>query len=590
VVQDAKAVEARLIALLGLGSRVAFESTARVSQRDLTQLRDGAGIADALAKLVTGGERDAQASRVLEELDRALLALRTTGASNPGPLAVLPGRIAAAESAAAARARALTRADQARAALAEIREALATARRELAQKDAAERDCAERIRLEDEVAAARRVEARLEERAELAVALAGSANRTERELQAYAGVLALSPDDVAEVAALEAVVAEAEETEPPEPSRAAPSAGWLAVGLALALVGLLGGLTFPPLYSLALVGAGLIVWALARVRPAGEAAALAARMRADERRDAADRATARLAELVAATGCATATELRARRRRGEELRRRAADDRARLDGLLAGQSPETVEAERREASRHARDLVERLDEPRLRLAKLDQSAYRRLVADVQALRARAEELGQREQDLRVAVLAGQVGVDEVHEHEEEAAELRAQLAAAEERQRVLQLTRDVLDEARAATMATAKDALEAELGGLVAEITGGRYRQVVVDPTRLSLRVLSPERGDLVGVSLDGDLSTGTVEQVYLAARLALTRLIAGGRRPLIILDDPFVTFDAARTRATLGLLRRLAREHQVLLFTCREEYREVADHVVVLPDVGRKT
>ena len=56
---------------------------------------------------------------------------------------------------------------------------------------------------------------------------------------------------------------------------------------------------------------------------------------------------------------------------------------------------------------------------------------------------------------------------------------------------------------------------------------------------------------------LDGDwvpverLSQGTIDQVYLAARIELVRLVTQDRRPPLVFDDPFVTYDDARaTRA----------------------------------------
>ena len=98
---------------------------------------------------------------------------------------------------------------------------------------------------------------------------------------------------------------------------------------------------------------------------------------------------------------------------------------------------------------------------------------------------------------------------------------------------------------------------------------------------------MSPERAEPVLVSLEGGLSTGTVEQVYLAARIALSRLLAGEQRPPFILDDPFVSFDAERTRAVLGLCRRLAADNQMLLFTCDPSYREQANATIDLPAVA---
>lgn len=80
------------------------------------------------------------------------------------------------------------------------------------------------------------------------------------------------------------------------------------------------------------------------------------------------------------------------------------------------------------------------------------------------------------------------------------------------------------------------------------------------------------------------ELSCATREQVYLAARLALTRLLWPDELPPIMLDDPFVNFDAQRRRQAVQVVCELAAGAQVLLFTCDEDYDEFADAVIVLP------
>ena len=115
----------------------------------------------------------------------------------------------------------------------------------------------------------------------------------------------------------------------------------------------------------------------------------------------------------------------------------------------------------------------------------------------------------------------------------------------------------------------------------VERITNGRYRRIPVDDRTLDIRVFAPEKGDWVEV---GQLSQGTVDQIYLAARLGLVRLVTGDRRPPLIFDDPFVTFDDDRAVRALDLLHDLARDFQVIYLTCSDRYDAVADAVVELP------
>src|SRR5262249_31315335 len=116
--------------------------------------------------------------------------------------------------------------------------------------------------------------------------------------------------------------------------------------------------------------------------------------------------------------------------------------------------------------------------------------------------------------------------------------------------------------------------------GDIDRITGGRYRRVAVDDRTLDIRLYAPEKGDWVDVR---SLSQGTLDLVYLAARLGLVRLVTGDRRPPLVLDDPFVTLDAARAARALGLLKEIARDFQVIYLTTSVRSHEAADAVVQL-------
>lgn len=590
--QDARAIEARVREILGLPSRAAFESTVRVTQRDITNIRGGKEIADRLQELVTGGEQDVQASRVLAELDKALAALRSASRVTPGPLHVLPPRLAEVRASLAEREQALARAQVARGELVASQARLEEARQELERLEALERDCARRLRLTDELDEREREEAELEGRLEQLREAKEAIAREEARLAEDEAVLALPAAEAAEVALL---AREASEPPPvvtlaPAPSSAParrPNWAWLAGGVVLALAGLVGGTYHPALWGLVVVGLGLVALSFLRVgRGEGEAAVIAARLRAQEERQRAEEARQRLAALLARAGCASAEEFQRRRQEALARERRLGELRARVEGLLAGEDEVALEASRRAASKRVRDLKEELNEPAMRLAAMDLAAYQRLVRDIARLAEEVRLLEGQVEDLRVEARARQVAADDVHALAEEEAELQAALEAALRRQRVLVLTRQVLAEAREATMVTAREVLERDLGALVSAITGGRYEKVAVDPADLSLSLLSPEREAPLAVSLDAELSTGTVEQVYLAARLAIARLLAQGRRPPLLLDDPFVTFDAPRTAAVLALCRRLSTEHQVILFTCHEPHATAADHVIRLPAV----
>ena len=69
----------------------------------------------------------------------------------------------------------------------------------------------------------------------------------------------------------------------------------------------------------------------------------------------------------------------------------------------------------------------------------------------------------------------------------------------------------------------------------------------------------------------DLQLSAGAKDQLYLAARLAISEYLSRGKSLLpLLLDDPFATSDDGRARAGMRLLiERFAEQHQIVVLTC---------------------
>ena len=97
----------------------------------------------------------------------------------------------------------------------------------------------------------------------------------------------------------------------------------------------------------------------------------------------------------------------------------------------------------------------------------------------------------------------------------------------------------------------------------------------------LDISVWAPEKADWVDVR---QLSQGTIDLVYLAARLGLVRLVTGDRRPPLVFDDPFVTLDDLRAARALEALRMLGDDFQVIYLTTSTRYDAAADRIVELP------
>ncbi len=94
------------------------------------------------------------------------------------------------------------------------------------------------------------------------------------------------------------------------------------------------------------------------------------------------------------------------------------------------------------------------------------------------------------------------------------------------------------------------------------------------------------QHGDklLDAVEIDQQLSTGARDGVYLAARLAVSRLLGGEDHLPLILDDPFAHCDDERLLEGMRLLLDAAREQQVLLLACQHSRYEWAKERLGFP------
>ena len=66
-------------------------------------------------------------------------------------------------------------------------------------------------------------------------------------------------------------------------------------------------------------------------------------------------------------------------------------------------------------------------------------------------------------------------------------------------------------------------------------------------------------------------LSRGYQDLVALCARFALVDVLYQKEQPMIILDDPFINLDEDKTKRGLALLQEIAKERQIIYFTCHE-------------------
>ena len=111
-------------------------------------------------------------------------------------------------------------------------------------------------------------------------------------------------------------------------------------------------------------------------------------------------------------------------------------------------------------------------------------------------------------------------------------------------------------------------------------ITEGRYERLALDEQEDRLVIF--EAGEAFSQPVGPPLSRGTLDQIYLALRLAIIDHLDADREHLpVFLDEVFVNWDKTRRYAAFELLSEMVQDRQLFVFTCHPYFaREVARHL----------
>ena len=106
----------------------------------------------------------------------------------------------------------------------------------------------------------------------------------------------------------------------------------------------------------------------------------------------------------------------------------------------------------------------------------------------------------------------------------------------------------------------------------ISDITEGKYKNVNFNEQ--SGLVVETEKGDYVSA---GQLSVGTIEQLYLSLRLSMIKDLSTENLP-IILDEAFAYFDDERLKNFLITISKKYKNNQILIFTCTDREQTILE------------
>lgn len=254
--------------------------------------------------------------------------------------------------------------------------------------------------------------------------------------------------------------------------------------------------------------------------------------------------------------------------------------------LIGDRDLEEVEKTSKDAAFNAqgyRAELERMGRPELKPEEF--VSYERELGE---LEEGIEKLRQEREELSSYFKFTDADSQELTRLEEEIHELEEKIDDKKRRLRVLKIAREAMEETSKSMLEEALPSLREGICETFSKLTGGRYEDVEVSRDNLAISVYSREKGEMVSAEeLLGQLSKGTVSQLYLSARLKLSEILSGNCSPPLIFDDSFSYFDDERLSRLWDILQETARERQAFVFTCTSRYDSLIDDQTRVIDIG---
>jgi uncharacterized protein YhaN len=143
---------------------------------------------------------------------------------------------------------------------------------------------------------------------------------------------------------------------------------------------------------------------------------------------------------------------------------------------------------------------------------------------------------------------------------------------------ILKIEKEVLAKTKSRYQAKYLTKVIKETSDFLSFITGGRYEAVYPPEGDKAFSVM-----DAKGLRYTVDeLSEGTMNQLYVALRFSISTIMTEKHHVPFIIDDAFVHFDAVRVRRMIELLMKIAKNQQVIVFTCKSDVYQVSSELEI--------
>ncbi len=163
-------------------------------------------------------------------------------------------------------------------------------------------------------------------------------------------------------------------------------------------------------------------------------------------------------------------------------------------------------------------------------------------------------------------------MDRLAELEEKLYIEKENLKDLEEKTEIFNMTKELIENSYQEMKNNVTPKFNNNLSKNIEKISNGKYKNIILN-NGISVEL---ENGRYIPADR---LSTGTIEQIYLALRLSIIDEISPEKLP-ILLDETFAYYDDERLEATLKFLCNI--DNQIVLFTCTNREKQILDKLQI--------
>lgn len=154
-------------------------------------------------------------------------------------------------------------------------------------------------------------------------------------------------------------------------------------------------------------------------------------------------------------------------------------------------------------------------------------------------------------------------VEQIPDMEDQLNRLKTEKKNAENSRDILDNTLRLLETAKNNLSNQYVGGVEQNFTNYIQKLLGNGFDNTIIGH---DLKIHVDEKGEAREI---GYFSAGTVDCMLICMRLALIDSLFKQEKPFIILDDPFVNLDDAHTSYALEMLKKIARDKQIIYMVC---------------------